>query len=110
MLMSSSRIREASSTSRTMPVPSHDGQAPTELKASSSAPGAWTFAPQFGQAKGSSAATLSVGSFRWPFGQTCDARRENMSRTTLSSLVDVPKVDLTPGIPGRCRRARAAGT
>ena len=39
MVRLSSGTSDASSTVRTMPVPSHSGQAPSLLKASSSAPG-----------------------------------------------------------------------
>ena len=100
----------SSSTSRTIPVPSQTGQAPSELNASASAPGATTSAPHTGQKNGTSAATSIVGGTRWPFGHTCEARRENTKRSTLSSSVDVPNVERTPGTPGRCRSARAAGT
>ena len=44
-----SGTRASSSTSRTIPVPSQAGQAPSELKASASAPGGSTSAPHSGQ-------------------------------------------------------------
>lgn len=37
--------------------------------------------------------TASVGYCRCPFGQMWEASRENISRTTLSSSVEVPKVE-----------------
>ncbi len=57
----SSGTRVDSSTVRTMPVPPQVGQAPWLLKASSSADGARTSAPQIGQKMGCSAATARVG-------------------------------------------------
>jgi len=51
----------ARSTVRTVPVPSQVRQAPWLLKASSSADGAWTAAPQMGQSSGFSAATARLG-------------------------------------------------
>ncbi|MPM15017.1 hypothetical protein SDC9_61382 [bioreactor metagenome] len=105
-----SGTRVASSTERTTPVPVQEGQAPPELNASASAPGGVTVAPQVGQVIGVSAATSSVGAIRCPLGHRWAASRENISRSTLSSSVEVPKVERTPGTPGRWRSASAAGT
>ena len=109
-VLESSGTRVASSTVRMMPMPSQRGQAPSELKASCSAPGGCTCSPHSGQSKGCSAATSMVGGTRWPFGHRCDASLEKISRSMFSSSVEVPKVERTPGTAGRCRRARAAGT
>ena len=57
----SSGIRVLLSTVRTVPVPPQRLQAPWELKASSSAPGAKKTSPQSGQVRGCPAATASVG-------------------------------------------------
>ncbi len=61
MVRLSSGTRLSISTVRTTPVPLQVGQAPWLLKASSSAPGGWTLAPQTGQMMGRSAATSMVG-------------------------------------------------
>ena len=110
MLRPGSRISVASSTSRTVPVPSQVRHAPAELNARSSAPGAKNSAPHSGQRIDSSAATFRVGAFGWSFGHSCTASRENIRRTTFNISVAVPKVERTPGTPGRCRSASAAGT
>ena len=63
----SSMVRESSGTSvagstvRTVPMPPHCGQAPCELKASSSADGARNCAPHSGQSSSFPAATRSDG-------------------------------------------------
>ena len=95
--------------SRTTPVPAQVGQAPSELNARDSAPGGENTAAHTGQTRSMSAATSMVGPSRWPFGHRCDPRRENITRRTFSSSVDVPNVDLAPGTPGRWRSASAAG-
>ena len=110
MASPSSGTSESRSTVRTMPVPSHSGQAPPLLKARSSAPGPKNSTPQTGHAIGRSAATFSVGGTRWPFGHTWLPARENSRRRLFSSSVDVPKVLRTPGTLGRWCRASAAGT
>jgi len=111
ILFDSSGTRAARFTSRTMPVPEQVGQAPAELKASDSAPGAWNSLPQPAQVMGSPAATFSVDSLRAPqCGHTCEATRENRSRRLLSSSVIVPNVERMPGTVGRWCRASAAGT
>lgn len=109
-VLDASTTRVASSTVRTVPVPSQVGHAPSALKASCSAPGACTSSPQTGQVKGTSAATSMVGGTRCPRGHRCEARRENISRGTFSGSLEVPKVERTEGTPGRWRRASAAGT
>ena len=52
----------APSIARTTPVPEHVGQAPSELKASASAPGGEKAAPHTGHVRSSPAATSMVGS------------------------------------------------
>ena len=110
MVRLSSGTRAARSTVRIWPVPWQRGQAPPLLKARSSAPGGWKVTPHVGQTSGRSAATSSEGGTAWPLGQQCSARRENIKRRLLSSSVPVPKVERMPGMPGRWRRASAAGT
>ncbi len=97
----SSGTRESTSTVRTMPVPSHSGQAPSLLKASCSAPGPKNSMPQVEHVMGCSAATASVGGLRWPLGHTWLPVRENSRRRLFSSSVDVPNVLRTPGTLGR---------
>ena len=97
----SSGTRVLSSTVRMTPVPSQRLHAPWLLKASSSAPGAKKRSPQTGQVSSRPAATFSEGGTMWPLGQRWLARRENMSRSALSSSVPVPKVERMPGTPGR---------
>ena len=106
----SSGTSVARSTARTTPVPPQARQAPWPLNASSSADGAKKAAPHSGQVSSRPAATASVGGRKWPFGQRWLASRENIRRRLLSSSVPVPNVLRTPGTPGRCRSASAAGT
>ena len=61
MLIDSSGTRVAMSTVRTVPVPLQSGQAPWELKASSSADGAMKGTPHSGQTRSFSAATFKDG-------------------------------------------------
>ena len=110
MVSDSSGTRELSSTVRTMPVPSHSGQAPSPLKARASALGPKNSTPQTGHVMGRSAATFSVGGTRWPLGHTWLPTRENRSRRLFKSSVEVPNVLRTPGTAGRWCSARAAGT
>ena len=62
MVSESSGTSVDSSTVRMIPVPEQVRQAPSLLKASCSAPGAYTLSPQTGQNMGCSAATSRVGS------------------------------------------------
>ena len=110
MVRDSSGTSVASSTVRTMPVPSQRLHAPWLLKASSSAPGAKKVTPHSGQTRGRSAATFMDGGTVCPFGQRWLASRENISRRMFKSSVPVPNVLRMPGTPGRCRSASAAGT
>ena len=99
-VLSQSGTSLETSTSLTMPVPEHLGQAPSLLNASDSALGPSKEAPHSGQTSAFPAATSVDGGRRCPFGQRWLPSLENIRRRWFSSSDIVPNVLLTPGTAG----------
>ena len=89
-------------------MPLQAGQAPIELNANDSAPGASNRTPPIGH--WISIAWVAIdGGTSWPFGQRWVPSRDMISRSTLSTSLIVPTVLRGPGTGGRCRNASAGG-
>ena len=105
----SSAINLFSSSWRTLPVPPQFLQAPSELKAKSSALNMRNLTPQVGQviipisapnfAAASAISKLEVT--LWPLGQTGEPNLEKIKRRTLKVSVVVPTVARSFGTLGR---------